>query len=329
MIGLFRSQHPLTIVFLFFYGLVLRTAAFLAPLPPLKTSGDGYLYDLLADGITHYFHASPVFFPLMGYVVVFLQALMLNAQMEKDKLLPRTGFLPAMSYLLVTALLPEWWRLSSVMLSATILIRVWSDMNRVFNARRPGDIVFNAGVLMGLSALIHFPSILFSVFIFLAPAIMGSPRFRDWVSALMGLSMPFYFFLSWLYLSSRWGEVDLVVGMHLSWPLPAMQPLIWVSLTMLVFPFLWGVGALNQQIPRMLIRNRKIWTLLYAYLALGILISFLGGGTGFGSFYLMFIPIAAFHAVVYEHAGRPWMARILHLLTIFAIISWNYLVLNK
>lgn len=329
MIGLFRSQHPLTVVLLFFYGLALRSAAFLSPQTPLRTRGDGYLYDLLAGGITRTFSSSPVFFPLIGYVIVFLQALMLNAQMEKDKLLSRTGFLPAMTYLLVTALLPEWWRLSAIMLSATLLLRVWGDMNRIFNARRPGDIIFNAGVLTGLAALIHFPSIMFGLFIFIAPAIMGTPRFRDWVSALMGLLMPFYFFLSWVYLSSRWGSIDVTPGMHLSWPSPEMQPMAWVSLVMIVLPFLWGVVALNQQIPRMLIRNRKIWTLLYAYLALGLLISLWGGGTGFGSLFLAFIPIAAFHSVVYEHAGRPWMARLLHIMTIFAIIGWNYLVLNK
>jgi hypothetical protein len=117
--------------------------------------------------------------------------------------------------------------------------------------------------------------------------------------------------------------------MQLSWPYANIQSLVWVSLAMLVFPFLWGVGTLNQQIPRMLIRNRKIWTLLYVYLVLGIFISFWGGGTGFGSLFLAFIPIAAFHSVVYEHAGRPWMARLLHFMTIFAIIGWNYLVLNK
>jgi Family of unknown function (DUF6427) len=329
MIGLFRSQHPLTVVLLFFYGLALRSAAFVDPQPLLRTAGDGYLYALLADGITQTFSSSPVFFPLIGYAVVFLQALMLNRQMEKDKLLPRTGFLPAMAYLLVTALMPEWWRISAALLSATLLIRVWGDMNRVFNARRPGDIIFNSGVLMGLSALIYFPSILFALFIFMAPAIMGTPRFRDWISALMGLLMPFYFFISWVYLTSRWGRVDLTPGMQLSWPYANIQSLVWVSLAMLVFPFLWGVGTLNQQIPRMLIRNRKIWTLLYVYLVLGIFISFWGGGTGFGSLFLAFIPIAAFHSVVYEHAGRPWMARLLHFMTIFAIIGWNYLVLNK
>ena len=329
MFVLFRSQHPLTVVLLFFYGLALRAAAFLTPTVPLRSEGDGYLYELVADGITSSFRSTPFFYPLIGYAVVFLQALMLNAQMEKDKLLPRMGFLPAMSYLLVTALLPDWWSISSLMLSGTLLIRVWGEMNRVFNARRPGDLIFNAGVLTGLSALIYFPSILFGVFIFLAPAIMGTPRVRDWVSALTGLLMQFYFFLSWVYLTSRWGQIDLAPGMRLHRLLPQLQPMTWVSLGMLVVPFLWGVGALNRQIPRMLIRNRKIWTLLYVYLSLGILISFWGGGSGFESLYFAFVPVAAFHAVAYEYAGRPWMARLLHFMTIFAIIGWNYLVLHK
>ncbi len=329
MFVLFRSQHPLTIVLLFFYGLALRASAFLVPLPPVRSSGDGYLYDLLADGIQGSFAASPSFYPFVAYVLVFLQALILNGRMDRDKLLPRTGFLPAMSYLLVTALLPDWWRLSALMLSATLLIWVWGDMNRVFNARRPGDIVFNAGVLTGVSALIYFPSILFAIFIFLAPAIMGTPRFRDWVSALAGLLMPFYFFLSWVYLTGRWGQISLAPGMVLHWPLFEILPLTWISLAMLLIPFLWGVLALNRQMPRMLIRNRKIWSLMYACLLLGLLIFCWGNTGGFGSLYLVVVPLAAFHSLAYEHAGRPWMARLLHLITIFAIAGWNYLVLNK
>jgi hypothetical protein len=106
-------------------------------------------------------------------------------------------------------------------------------------------------------------------------------------------------------------------------------PLTWISLAMLLIPFLWGVLALNRQMPRMLIRNRKIWSLMYACFLLGLLIFCWGNTGGFGSLYLVVVPLAAFHSLAYEHAGRPWMARLLHLITIFAIACWNYLVLNK
>lgn len=329
MTGLFRNQHPFTVVLLFFLGIALRPAAFLMPVLPQRTPGDGYLYTLFADLLVGLSHSSAWLPALIAYCFVFLQALLLNAQMEKDKLLPRTGFLPALSYLMVTALLPDWWELSALMVSTTLVIKVWGDVNRVFNAGRPGSIVFHAGILMGLSALIFFPSIIFAAFIFFAPAVMGTPRFRDWVSAFVGLLMPFYFFLSWLYLTSGMQQAHLTSVIPFRLPKPEETPLTWVSLGLLLLPILWGIGLLNRQLPRMLIRNRKIWTLFYGYLLLGILVAFWGGGRGLGSFYLAFVPVAAFHSIVYEHAARPWLSRLLLWTTIFAILSWNFLLLNK
>lgn len=329
MTGLFRSQHPLTVVLLFFVGILLRSAAFLSPVLPQRTPGDGYLYTLFADMLVNVFQSSAWLHALVAYCFVFLQALMLNAQMEKDKLLPRTGFLPALSYLLVTALLPDWWGLSALMVSTTLVIKIWGDVNRVFNAGRPGNIVFNAGILMGVSALFFFPSIFFAAFIFFAPAVMGTPRFRDWVSAFVGLLMPFYFFLSWLYLTSGLQHANFTGSQQFRLPRLEVTPLTWVSLALLLLPILWGIALLNRQLPRMLIRNRKIWTLLYGYLLLGLIIACWGGVRGFAGFYMAFLPVAAFHSLVYEHAGKQFMARLLQWTTIFAILSWNFLLLNK
>lgn len=329
MTGLFRNQHPFTVVLLFFLGIAMRPAAFLMPVLPQRSPGDGYLYTLFADQLVSAFQSSTWMLALIAYCFVFLQALLLNAQMEKDKLLPRTGFLPALSYLLLTALLPDWRGLSALMVSTTLVIKIWGDVIRVFNAGRPGNIVFNAGILMGLSALIFFPSIIFAAFIFFAPAVLGTPRFRDWISAFVGLLMPFYFFLSWLYLTSGMHHAHLTFAIPFRLPRLEFIPLTWVSLALLLLPILWGVGLLNRQLPRMLIRNRKIWTLFYSYLFLGIVIGFWGAGQGFGSFYLAFVPVAAFHSIVYENSGRQWLSRLLLWTTIFAILSWNFLLLNK
>jgi hypothetical protein len=76
--GIFRTSNPFSIVVLFFYGIILRYASFGAPSVPIAQPADGFLYHALLRSLGNMSNGSGVIFPVLSYLLVFAQALMLN-----------------------------------------------------------------------------------------------------------------------------------------------------------------------------------------------------------------------------------------------------------
>lgn len=79
MPGIFRTTNPLSIVVLFFYGMLLRFAALLDPVIPVANPSDGVLYHSLIRGLKAIGGSSGLIYAILAYFLVYAQALMINS----------------------------------------------------------------------------------------------------------------------------------------------------------------------------------------------------------------------------------------------------------
>lgn len=320
MTGPFRSQSPLTYVLLFVYGLLLRLSAFLEPSRPAVGASDGFLYTRLLRVLPEGTGIPAVLSPLSAYLLVFGQALLLDRLMNRDRLLGKTLQLPAMSYLLVTALMPAWWGLSAPLLANTLVLPVISLSSDIMNNRKAGLLMFYAGLLTGLSALIHFPSFLLILLPYFAIVSLGPFGIVVWLLALTGFLLPYYYVFSLQFLLSEW-DPD-AVWMAFRPGLPSFRSPgtgIWTWLALLL-PLALGLWHMNRQVVRMLIRNRKCWSLFVVQLLLALATPFLFPSTGAAVWIAMAPALSAYHVNAYVHMRRRWMAEVLHLACIAAVL---------
>jgi len=328
VVGIFRKHNPFSIILLFFYGLLLRFSSFLSPVKPLSEPSDGYLYRQLIEAWQTRTDGDSILFPMLAYLLVFVQALMLNRIMSREKIMSRPNFLPAMAYLMVTALFPAWYGLSAVMLANTLLIPAWGNMNRLLNNRSAGTDLFNTGMLLGLASLIYAPSLIFLLLLFIALLIMGPFRITEWMIGPVGCLVPYYFLFSFLYLTSRWHPGLLIPPMSFLLPLIPKTPLFLAAIIFLIIPALWGLFYFNNQIFRMLIKSRKGWTLLLFYMLLAVLVPFIGS-TGNTAGWLLAAPaFAAFHANAYLQPVKRLMPGLLHWTIFLLIIVINIFIMR-
>lgn len=108
MISLLKQKTPANILILFVFGILIKLPIFKDPYQPTAIAADGILYRNIIDVLGSYGKSTPVIFPILAYLLIFTQALQLNKLINDQRMMQKTTYLPAASYLLVTSLQHDW-----------------------------------------------------------------------------------------------------------------------------------------------------------------------------------------------------------------------------
>src|SRR5215203_5021559 len=117
-------------------------------------------------------------FSFIAFLLLYTQALMLNYMVNEYRLIAKQTYLPAMAYLLVTSLLPEWNYLSSPMLANTFIISMFIYLFRLYNSSNAKAQVYNIGLITGITSYIYLPSAAFLLCVLLGLMILKPFRFN-------------------------------------------------------------------------------------------------------------------------------------------------------
>ena len=132
MIGIFRQKNPGNTLLLLIYALVLKFPSFLYPSPPLKLSGDHYLYNQLVHFLDA-LHPPVIVYSLFTFILIFGQALLFNRICNAQKMMAKPSYLPAMAFILVTSLFVEWNQFSAPLLINAFLIWIFYRVMILYN----------------------------------------------------------------------------------------------------------------------------------------------------------------------------------------------------
>lgn len=323
MTGLFKTSSPVNIVYLLVYALVLKIYTFLHPRIPVAEPTDGFMYHKLLEFLSPFNDSFPLIYPIVTLVFILIQALMFNSFVNHEKLLSRSSFLPAMSYVLITSFFPEWWELSSTLVVNTLLIWVLSALCKLYNNPSPKGLIFNTGMALGIASFFYFPAIAFYILLFFALVSLRPFRVSDWMVATLGVLTPYYFLFTMLFLVNNWNPLTYLPSIAIGWPEITHNNWKIAGILLLLIPFLIAVVYIQQNILRMLIQVRKIWGLLVVFLILTLLIPFVNMVPSFQYWVLAALPFAAFHSYAYFYATKKWISIVLHWITVAFVVALN------
>lgn len=323
MIVLFKQKAPANIVVLFLFGLLIKLPLFLYPKVIAVPETDGRLY-------TAFIHAlgpsagAAVLASMIAFFLLYVQALMVNYLINEYRLTTRQTFLPAMAYMLITSLLPEWSYMSAVLLSNTFIILMFIILFRLYNANGGNGKIYNIGLLAGLASYIFFPSVFFSVSIILGLMILRPFRINEIFLLILGALTPYYFDAAYLFLNDQLTKQHFMQVLYLH--LPPLQRSLWIvaAIVILCIPFLMGGYYVQQQLRKMLIQARKNWSILLVYLLLAFFIPFINSSPSFYTWLLAAAPFACFHACAYLYTPRKWLPSVLFTVALVFILVQQY-----
>lgn len=311
MTGIFRQKNSSNTLLLLVYALALKMPVFLRPAGPLRQESDNYLYIGLL-GFFDSLHLPALFYSFLAFLLLYSQASLFNRICNNQKMMPRPNYLPAMSYVLMTSLIPEWNQFSAPLLINSLLIWALYRMMQLYNANRALSQIFNIGLILGFAMLMYKPALLFVLLALLALFIMRPFYLREWLIALLGITAPFYFLGIILFLTNQWSWSAILPG--LTFGLPTMPGSIYITLSILLIVLAFVIGGffVQNNLNKMLIQVRKNWSLLLLYLIISSLVILVNVGHPYESWLLCAVPLAAFHAATFYYPTNRTFPLVLH-----------------
>jgi hypothetical protein len=324
VIGLFKQKSPGNVAILLLFGLLLKLPIFLYPKPIVATANDGRLYQLLISYLPVSGTGNALLCSLISFLLIYIQSLMINYLVNEYRLISKPNYLPGMSYLLITSLLPDWNYLSAPLVANTFIIWMFIKLFRLYNSSKAQAQVYNIGLVAGISSYIYFPSALFLICILIGLMVLKPFRLNEILLLLLGGLTPYYFHAVYLFLNDQLSIRNFFP--HISLKVPIIKNTIWLaaSTLLLAIPFLIGGYYVQAHLRKMLIQVRKNWSILLIYLLLSFLVPFVNGGSSFHAWLLISTPFAAFHACAYFYSPRKWLPLLLFYIAVGFVLFQQY-----
>lgn len=324
MIGIFKQKNPVNIFLLLVFGILIKLPMFGQAYIPLAKDADSIFYKGILEFLKPYGDSNHWLFPVITFIFLFTQAIMLSRIINNRRMTSTPGYLPGMSYLLITSLFPEWNYFSAPLLCNTIFLLVLSGVFKVYNIQNAKGTLFNTGLGLGIAGFLFAPSFSFIIWVFLALGIMRPFRLNEWLILIIGITTPFYFYAVYLLLTDQWGWESLMP--YFSFGIPEVKQSVWLaaSAALIAIPFLMGGYYVQNNLRKMLIQVRKAWSLFLLFLLVAIIVPFVNPMDSFETWVLCVIPLAAFHSCTYLYATYRIIPLLLFWITVGFVLFYQY-----
>ncbi len=314
MVGIFKQKNPGNGLLLLVYGLILKSGILLRPSQPLRQDADHYLYILLLR-LLEPLHLPSFVFGITAFLLIFVQATILNRIATDQKILAKPNYLPGMAYMLITSLFVEWNHFSAPLLVNTLIIMMFYRIVRLYNTTKPMAGIFNTGLITGVITLLYQPAAIFVLMIPFVLFVMRPFRIREWLIGFLGVTMPYYFLALEPLITNKWNWKHLLPYVTLDFPAMPSSVFITISIILIVVPFIIGGFFVQANLNKMLIQTRKAWSLLLLFLVISLFIILVNGGINYVNWSFGIMPLACFHAAAYYFPNKRTFPLVLHWLT--------------
>lgn len=323
MLGIFKANNPFNTFLLFIYGLLLKLAWFLHPPIPAIQATDGFLFRELLKSLQSTGTQFPLIYPVITYLLLFTQAVTFNKIVNDQKMMQRANYLPGMSYLLITSMFTEWNELTPPLVINTILIWAWARMSTLYSDTHPKTTLFNIGIMIGVSTFFYLPSLAFALLIVFALIVSRPFILAEWVVSFLGIVTPYYFFLSYLFLTDKLKDYKLP---YFKISIPEFKQNYWefAGICLVLLAFLIGGFFVQANFRKQLVQVRKRWSLLLLYLVVAVFVPFINATHTFEYWILAAIPLAAYIGCGFLYPVKRWLPIAIHWLMVIVVIVVSY-----
>ncbi len=319
IVHFFRSQYFVQYVLLFILTVLLWTDALL--FPEKLVTGEGFM-DF--PSIKNFVLSYPLVSLIASIVLLYFQALMLNAVAGLHRLVERNQLIVAAIYVLIMSSQPEMIQPNVMLLVNFLLILMLYVNMKLFGTIESLRSLFDMGFLVGLSSLLYFPSIAFLPFIFISLLVYQLFRWREWIVPIIGFFTPYLFIMVWYFWNDQFGEKFSYFLLLFDFELPAYQnvtfenSVIWGLFAMLVF---LGLGKILKLASDGSVESRKKSRVVIFMFLFAVASAFFSGQTLISHLYLEIIPVVVFLSAYVSRLRKLFIIELLFSLILVAIIA--------
>jgi hypothetical protein len=313
MLNIFNNNKPFILFFLPLLALAVCFPQFMNPTNNL-VDRPMPLYALV-----NAFASGPFLQHFFFYLVLIINALLLNSIVIKHQLLLKNTNLVASLFLLIAATATNALTLSPLLFANVFLILALDKTLTLYNQQKVFSLCFQVGFLVAIAAHLYRPAALFLFLFFIALLVIRTFVWRDWIIALLGFLVPFLY--SWTYYFWN-GELSVYYGLLFSLSeVFQRSEFQWNTLQVVsggVFAFA-GVLSVYREMSKATVRHKNLLTIVLFYFGLTLL-SFLFFSTGLNALFLMALaPLSIMLSIYLQSFKKRWKAE----LSFFLLLSFT------
>ncbi len=193
----FKKDYTMQLVILAIIPLLLWIIAFIFPPSLVKTNFSYPIYQLIYNGLSNLTLLSSI----IAFILVFIQAILINSIFSSNQLTPKTSFFPAFIYILLLSSSYSSMTISPILIANCFILFAMYFLLKAFDHKEGLEEIFNANFFISLATLTFFPSILLTLWVGLALLNYRFYNWRHWAVSLLGLITPILFLVIYYFIT--------------------------------------------------------------------------------------------------------------------------------
>lgn len=322
MVFLFKDRSDFNLIFLLLLSVAVHFHVWMQPPVIIANESDGLLSYLLL----HYIQPlPPLVLIVLFHAIILSQAIRLNILLSNFKMFQQVSYVPAFTYIILTAMFPYWDVISAGLIANSLVIWILVKLLRLYEQSQPKTLEFNIGLIVGLSIILHEPIAILIAVVLFALLIIRPFKLAEWLVLIMGILLPFYFIFTYVFLTGNIADFRQFLP-KLDWKNPLVQPSFNVILALIVMgvQLIAGFFYWNEQQTRFIIQVRKYWGVLFLLLILTFFQPILFSVQGLYASAIAIAPLASFISFAYATPKRLLIPNLLFWAGA-AVIVYNHL----
>lgn len=323
MIAIFKNKSAINFVWLLLLIILLHSNQLFQSQNVITLEPKGLLNKIVFTFLNNW---PPLILFIFYVLIILTQAIRLNILMQELKMFTKPGYFVALSYILFTALLAPWSKISAALIINFFIIWLLAKVFRLYNNNKPKTILFNVGLISSISILLYHPSVILILIIIVSLLTIRPFRINELFVLIIGIVTPIYFLTIALYFFNSISNLSSYLP-YWQFLLPNIQltstfylNIGWIVLLLLIGLYYWQQNNL-----RMLIQARKNWAVLFLFLLLSLIAVLFSNHAQLTTLILSAIPVSCFIANGFIYAKGNLVPSVLFWLVVLTIVlvNWN------
>jgi len=322
VVFLFKDKSDFNLIFLLLLSVAVHFHVWMQPPIIIANESDGLLSYLLL----HYIQPlPPLVLIVLFHTIILSQSIRLNVLLSNFKMFQQISYIPAFTYIILTAMFPYWDVISAGLIANSLVIWILVKLLRLYEQSQPKTLEFNIGLIVGLSIILHEPIAMLIAVVLFALLIIRPFKLAEWLVLIMGVLLPFYFIFTYVFLTGNINDFRQFLP-KLDWKNPLVQPSFNIILALIVMgvQLLAGFFYWNEQQKRFIIQVRKYWGVLFLLLILTFFQPILFSVQGLYASAIVIAPLASFISFAFATPKRLLIPNLLFWAGA-AVIVYNHL----
>jgi hypothetical protein len=265
---------------------------------------------------------------IIAIALISLEAIYLNSITNKYEVLYKNSYLPALMYALLMSSALSLLFLHPVIIANLFLLRALDRLFMLFKNESAISPLFDSLFFASIASIIYFPAFALIILFLAALAIIRPFSFREWMIAVIGFTVPYFFFGVYFFWMDQLKEEWKIFLNHFRiahWKLAfTVETPLLVLFAVIGCLLLLSINRLRKNYFKNIIRTRVNQQILVIYFIVAMATCFLLNAIPLFQLTMVAIPLAVFFGYYFlADSRKPWISEFL-LWILIAVIAWNH-----